>query len=548
MMRYKKLFGLGLLFVCLMSAAHAQESAKKRKATTLVAQTASNPVIGSGAPGFISKWQGVSGSFTYTLGNSNIFDDKFGKVGIGTTAPTSPLTVQGMIETTMGGYKFPDGTVQTTAGLASIFHDATLTGNGTGDSPLGIAPGGVGTPQLANNAVTAIKIAGGTVVRSLNGLFDNIQLAAGSNITITPSGNTLTIAATNALTGVAHNTTLTGNGTQASPLAVSIPLILTGSVIGSPDAVIQAFNGTAGGRGIIAGGGNSDDDRAGGSGIRALGGGSDGTGGSGVEAVGGSSSGFGGNGVSATGGSSNIGVGGIGVSAIGGASSSTFGGTGMFAMGGASSGAGSFGGAGIVASGGSGTNGAGTGVAGLFNGHVLVSGTLSKGAGSFKIDHPLDPENQYLYHSFVESPDMMNVYNGNVVTDANGEAVVRLPDYFEALNRDFHYQLTVIGIFARAIVAEEISGNRFTIKTDAPNVKVSWQVTGVRHDAFANKNRIPVEEAKPDVERGYYLHPEVFNQPEEKSVQWARDPQMMQQLRQKRMGAGPMRMQKENDR
>ena len=45
-------------------------------------------------------------------------------------------------------------------------------------------------------------------------------------------------------------------------------------------------------------------------------------------------------------------------------------------------------------------------------GNLDVTGTISKGGGTFKIDHPLDPTNKYLYHSFVESPDMMNIYNG----------------------------------------------------------------------------------------------------------------------------------------
>jgi hypothetical protein len=167
-------------------------------------------------------------------------------------------------------------------------------------------------------------------------------------------------------------------------------------------------------------------------------------------------------------------------------------------------------------------------------GDVSVSGNLSKGGGSFKIDHPLDPANKYLYHSFVESPDMKNVYDGNVTTDQNGEAIVTLPDYFEALNRDFRYQLTVIGQFAQAIVASKINGNRFTIKTDRPGVEVSWQVTGIRQDAYANKHRIPVEEQKSERERGYYLHPEVFNQPEEKSVEWATRPELMREIKQKR--------------
>ena len=143
-------------------------------------------------------------------------------------------------------------------------------------------------------------------------------------------------------------------------------------------------------------------------------------------------------------------------------------------------------------------------------GSLFVSGTVSKGAGSFVIDHPLDPANKYLYHSFVESPDMMNIYNGNVRTDARGRAVVRLPAYFEALNRDFRYQLTVIGQFAQAIVARKIEGNTFVIKTNRPRVEVSWQVTGVRRDAYADANRIRVEAEKPERERGTYLHPEAF--------------------------------------
>jgi hypothetical protein len=152
------------------------------------------------------------------------------------------------------------------------------------------------------------------------------------------------------------------------------------------------------------------------------------------------------------------------------------------------------------------------------NGSVNIVGNLSKGSGSFKIDHPLDPANKYLYHSFVESPDMMNVYNGNVTTNKHGLAVVTLPEYFEALNRDFRYQLTVIGQFAQAIVAKEISRNQFTIRTSHPNVKVSWQVTGIRHDAYADAHRIQVEEEKPPQEQGHYLHPELFGATPEKAI------------------------------
>ena len=168
--------------------------------------------------------------------------------------------------------------------------------------------------------------------------------------------------------------------------------------------------------------------------------------------------------------------------------------------------------------------------AGYFNGSVNVTGKLTKPGGSFKIDHPLDPANKYLYHSFVESPDMKNVYDGTVMTDGSGTAIVTLPDWFEALNRDFRYQLTVIGQFAQAIVAREIQNNQFTIRTDKPSVKVSWQVTGIRQDAWANAHRIPVEEDKLENERGYYLHPELYNEAPEKSVEWADHPALMKKL------------------
>jgi hypothetical protein len=162
-------------------------------------------------------------------------------------------------------------------------------------------------------------------------------------------------------------------------------------------------------------------------------------------------------------------------------------------------------------------------VAGRFEGKVEIVGTLSKSAGSFKIDHPLDPQNKYLSHSFVESPDMMNVYNGNVVLDGQGKAMVTLPAYFEALNGDFRYQLTAIGAAAPNLhVAQEISGNSFRIAGGTPGLKVSWQVTGIRQDAYAKANPIVVEEDKLAEERGSYLQPEAHGQPTEKGIMQAR--------------------------
>jgi hypothetical protein len=159
------------------------------------------------------------------------------------------------------------------------------------------------------------------------------------------------------------------------------------------------------------------------------------------------------------------------------------------------------------------------GYAGYFQGGVHVNGTLSKLAGSFKIDHPLDPENKYLSHSFVESPDMKNLYDGVVTTDALGYATVELPAWFEALNRDFRYQLTVIeegDAFVLAKIARKIEGNRFVVRTSRPGVEVCWQVTGIRKDPYAEKNRIPVEEDKPEEARGRYLYPAGYGAGEER--------------------------------
>lgn len=159
------------------------------------------------------------------------------------------------------------------------------------------------------------------------------------------------------------------------------------------------------------------------------------------------------------------------------------------------------------------------GLAGQFDGNVQILGNLTKSSGSFKIDHPLDPENKYLSHSFVESPDMMNIYNGIVTLDARGRAVVAMPEWFDALNRDFRYQLTAIGAPSPGLhVAAEMQGNEFKIAGGKRGMKVSWQVTGVRRDAYANAHRVPVEEDKPAKERGTYLNPEAFGQPKKRGL------------------------------
>jgi hypothetical protein len=125
---------------------------------------------------------------------------------------------------------------------------------------------------------------------------------------------------------------------------------------------------------------------------------------------------------------------------------------------------------------------------------------------------------------------MKHIYDGVVALDNKGEAVIDLPDWFGAVNKDFRYQLTAIGAPGPNLyIAEEISNdvtdesnsrsnNRFKIAGGTPHMKVSWNVTGIRKDPWANAHRIQVEEDKPDKECGYYLYPELYGQPEKNGI------------------------------
>ncbi len=150
----------------------------------------------------------------------------------------------------------------------------------------------------------------------------------------------------------------------------------------------------------------------------------------------------------------------------------------------------------------------------FFTGELDVLGPITAGVKDFKIDHPLDPTNKYLYHSSVESSEMMNIYTGNAILDNSGEVVVSLPKWFEALNRDFRYQLTAIGAAAPNLhIAQELANHQFSIAGGAPGTKVSWQVTGVRHDAYAKAHPLAVEVRKSEKDRGHFLHPDAYGAP-----------------------------------
>jgi hypothetical protein len=166
-------------------------------------------------------------------------------------------------------------------------------------------------------------------------------------------------------------------------------------------------------------------------------------------------------------------------------------------------------GAGVYGSSGTG------GYAGYFTGNVRITGTCcGQAATTVEIDDPTDPANKYINQAGVVSPEMLDMLSGNATTDAQGDVMVQLPSYFQAMNRDFRYQLTVMGQFAQAIVSKEIANNQFSIKTDKPNVKVSWQITGVRNDPWAKDHPVQAEVPKPADKQGTYLYPQGYGQPE----------------------------------
>jgi len=95
---------------------------------------------------------------------------------------------------------------------------------------------------------------------------------------------------------------------------------------------------------------------------------------------------------------------------------------------------------------------------------------------------------------------------------------VTLPNWVEALNEDFRYQLTPIGGAAAVHVAQEVSQDRFTIAGGSPGLKVSWQLVGRRKDSWAQAPPLVVEQEKPARDRGLYRHPELVGQGADKGM------------------------------
>jgi hypothetical protein len=460
--------------------------------------------------GTANKLAKFSGS--NTIVNSILYDNGT-SVGIGTSTPSATLTVDGPMTvtgtSTLNGQVLllPQGTATASQAYNSQFIKLNSSAYNSSSksvvSPrfqLQVEPTGndtaspKGTLNLLASATASAPAETGFYLNT-NG---TIHFAPGQTF---PGG-----VGTGTITGVTAGTGLTGGGTSGNvTLNVKVPLVLSGSANGVIEG--QDTGGGEGGYGVY--------------GTSVNGYGVSGSGGYAGVASSGGSYGVLSNASNTSGTADGVHTTGFnGVYAV----STQPGGTGVY---------------------GEAENGdifdyaiwgvTNSGYAGVFSGNVAVNGTLTKTAGTFKIDHPLDPENKYLSHSFVESPDMMNIYNGIAALDGNGEATVQLPDYFAALNKDYRYQLTAIGAPGPNLyIAEEIANNQFKIAGGKGRMKVSWQVTGIRQDAYANAHRTPVEEDKHGKEKGTYLYPDLFGQPEEKGREWAVHPEMMKRIKQNR--------------
>jgi hypothetical protein len=539
-------------------------------------------VTGSGTTNFVPLW-----SSSTALANSVIFQSGSGssaKIGINTTTPSATLditggaTVRGLVNlpatatatASLGERSQPIGFVASTfnsgthAAANQVFHwqaepvaNNTASPSATLSLLFGTAPAAPAETGLKINNKGQIAFAGGQTfpgAGTITAVTAGTDLTGGGttgNVTLNldttkvprlATANTFT--ANQKVNGTMTATSFSGNGAAvtnvnaaklgglgASAFAqLAASNIFTGSeqlfnntvIVGPITSLTEGQlaagasspnNPGLGAVGFTVASGSSED---GGIGIVSFGGSGDttttfNTGGAGVSGEGGG--GFnGGNGVSGLGG-------GGGPCCIG----STDGDGGFFE-----------GGSNSLSSGDGVFGLTGSGFAGNFSGSINVTNQIFAAVKDFRIDHPLDPANKYLTHSSVESSEMMNIYTGNITTDAQGEATVHLPDWFEVLNTDFRYQLTVIGQFAQAIVGRKIANQQFTIRTSVPNVEVSWQVTGVRQDRFAKAHPLVVEEEKEARVRGFYIHPELYGAPAEKQIEWARHPQMMKRSAERR--------------
>jgi len=554
----------------------APTSTSQSNSAVIGKSSAPPPALGgSGTTDFIPRWTSST-----NLGNSSIFQSSGSKIGIGTTTPAALLDVNGKTDLRGTLTLVPSGSTPTIAingstfsvdntGLVHFISGQTFPGAGTitgvkaGTGLTGGGTTGKVTLSLLTSCATSqvLQWNGTTWVCSNAGTGTITRVTAGTDLTgggnsgnITLNLDTTKVAQLNTTNAFTADQTVSGSVTATSFFGngaglTNVNAALLGGVAASAFAQLGANNTFTGSEqrfnntvivgpitsfteGQLAAGATSPNNPAFGAVGFTVASGSSLNGGSGIVSFGGSGDttttfNTGGAGISGEGGTGFNG--GIGVAGLGA-------GGGPCCIGSADGDGGFFEGGSNSFSSGDGVFGlTGSGFAGNFSGSINVTGQIFAGVKDFRIDDPLDPANKYLTHSSVESSEMMNIYTGNITTDGQGNATVPLPAWFEVLNTDFRYQLTVIGQFAQAIVARKIANNQFTIRTNVPNVEVSWQVTGVRQDVFAKAHPLVVEEEKETRLRGFYIHPELYGAAPEKQVEWARHPEMMRQSKERRL-------------
>lgn len=158
-------------------------------------------------------------------------------------------------------------------------------------------------------------------------------------------------------------------------------------------------------------------------------------------------------------------------------------------------------------------------VAGAFG--VYTNGNYgASGVKPFQIDHPADPGNKFLRHFSSESNEVLNIYRGNVTFDSNGEALVKMPDYYDLINKNPSYQLTPVGGYMQLFIKEKLENGQFVIGGGIEGAEASWTVYAERNDPYLQQYPFhrDVEVEKREGQKGKYLMPQLYGESMDKKM------------------------------